>query len=287
YQPFTLLENVGRVADVRAADFRGIGKLDLIVGVFGWRNNGEIMYLENRTTDWSHPVFAPRVVDDHHGTIHVPVCDLNGDGKPDFVALISQEHEMIVAFVNDGHGHFERQIVYRAPHPAYGSSGIQIVDLNGDGKPDILYSNGDIMDPPPLYKPYHGIQWLENKGGLHFTHHPIEPMYGAMRAVAAKAGGKHDLFAVSWLPVERFPDRQMVQPDAILWLENTGTNHYVRHALEQVACDHLTCATGDVFGDGRTCLVTGNYYLDARHPAASAVDIWKGPARHDAKPGKR
>src|SRR5262249_17994448 len=36
YTPITLLEGVGRVADVQAADFRGTGKLDLIVAAFGF-----------------------------------------------------------------------------------------------------------------------------------------------------------------------------------------------------------------------------------------------------------
>src|SRR5205085_165710 len=34
FTPITLLEGVGRVADVQAGDFRGIGKLDLVVAVF-------------------------------------------------------------------------------------------------------------------------------------------------------------------------------------------------------------------------------------------------------------
>src|SRR5438094_942272 len=53
----TLLEDVGRVADVQAADFRGVGKLDLVVAEFGWLRTGKVIYLENQTTDWSHPRF--------------------------------------------------------------------------------------------------------------------------------------------------------------------------------------------------------------------------------------
>jgi hypothetical protein len=277
YQPITLLENVGRVADVEAAAFRGNGKRDLVVGVFGWRHNGEILYLENQTIDWKHPRFMPHLLDDRHGTIHVPVCDLNGDGKLDFVALISQEHETVVAFLNDGKGHFQRQTIYRAPHPAYGSSGIQVVDMNGDGRPDILYSNGDIMDPPPFYKPYHGVQWLENTGKFPFTRHEIAPLYGAMRAVTADLRSKRDVVAVSYLPPEQFPDRDSVRPDAVVWFERTGPDIYARHVLEQISCEHLTCAVGDVLGDGRTCIVSGNHYLDAQHPEAYAVDIWVPP----------
>src|SRR5262249_32743919 len=102
FTPVTLLEGVGRVADVQAADFRGVGKLDLVVAAFGWRETGEVIYLENHTTDWSRPVFVPRVLDDRHGAIHVPVGDLNGDGRPDFAALISQQHEALVAVLHEG-----------------------------------------------------------------------------------------------------------------------------------------------------------------------------------------
>src|SRR5205807_2639805 len=81
---------------------------------FGWRNTGEIIYLENHTTDWTRPAFEPHVLDARHGAIHVPVCDLNKDGRPDFVALISQEHETIVAFLNEGHANFARKRSTRA-----------------------------------------------------------------------------------------------------------------------------------------------------------------------------
>src|SRR5262245_38404348 len=57
FTPYTLLKDVGRVADVQAADFRGVGKKDLVAGVFGWNMTGEIYYLENQTTDWSQPNF--------------------------------------------------------------------------------------------------------------------------------------------------------------------------------------------------------------------------------------
>src|SRR5262249_44823641 len=50
FEPLTILDGVGRVADVEAADFNGDGRLDLVVAVFGWRKTGEILYLENQTT---------------------------------------------------------------------------------------------------------------------------------------------------------------------------------------------------------------------------------------------
>jgi hypothetical protein len=106
FEPLVLLENIGRVADVRAADFNGDGRIDLIVAVFGWRQSGEILYLEQQASNSPTPRFVPHQLDARHGASHVPIADLNGDGKPDFVALISQEHETIVAFLNAGGGKF-------------------------------------------------------------------------------------------------------------------------------------------------------------------------------------
>jgi hypothetical protein len=277
FQPYTLLDGVGRVADVQAADFRGTGKLDLVVAAFGWRNTGEVLYLENQTTDWSRPKFVPRVLDDRHGAIHVPVGDVDGDGRPDIVALISQEHETIVAFLNKGDCRFEKKTIYTAPHPAYGSSGIQLVDMNGDGKLDVLYTNGDTLDPPHLLKPYHGVQWLENRGHLRFEHHHLTSMYGVMRAVAGDftGWGRKDVVAVSFLAAETFPQRKERKLDAVVLLEQTATGEYVRHSLETAACDHFTCAAGDIYHDGTTHLVTGSFSLSEEATAGPAVTIWE------------
>jgi hypothetical protein len=274
YDPITLLENVGRVADVRAVDFRGTGKLDLVVAAFGLIETGEILVLDNQTTDWSKPVFTPRTVDSRHGAIHVPIADLNGDGKPDFVALIAQEHETIVAFLNDGKGGFEKKPLYKAPHPGWGSSGIQLTDLNGDGKLDVLYTNGDILDEPYLLKPYHGIAWLENKGELKFEHHAITPMYGAHNAVAADffGTGRPGIAAVSFLPADKFPDRIPRKVDAVILLEQVSPGKFERHSLATLDCDAVVCAAGDLFNTGRPSIVAGNFSATSSdHP----VLVWK------------
>jgi hypothetical protein len=273
FTPVTVLEGVGRVADVRAADFDGDGKLDLVVAAFGRNEVGEIYLLTNRTQDWSRPRFEPRVLDTRHGAIHVPVCDLNHDGKPDFVALISQEHETVVAFLNEG-SRFRKETIWTAPHPGYGSSGIELVDLDGDGDLDVLYTNGDVFDGPPLLKPYHGVQWLENQGGFPFVHHPLGPLYGASRAVAADVDGdgRLDVLAVSFLPGESFTRREEQQLDAVVLLHQTAPRCFERYTLAKGTCDHATCAAGDVFGKGRVDFVTGNF-LPTR--PGDAVTVWK------------
>lgn len=276
FEPHTLLDGVGRVADVQAADFRGVGKLDLIVASFGWRNRGAIYYLENHTLDGTKPHFEQRVLDDRHGTVQVPVGDLNSDGKPDFVAVISQEHETVVAFVNEG-GRFRKETLYAAPHPAYGSSGAELVDLNGDGKLDVLYTNGDTLDAPYLLKPYHGVQWLENRGTFPFVHHWLTPMYGAMHAVAADFTGKgsKDIAVVSFLTSDRFPQRKQGRLDSIILLEQTAPGQFVRRSLETVSCDHFTCAVGDIHGDGAPRLLTGSFSFSEGEKLSQAVTVWE------------
>jgi hypothetical protein len=276
FTPIPLLTDVGRVADVQAADFNGDGKLDLVVAVFGWRTTGEILYLENRTQDWARPQFVPHTVDQRHGAIHVPVCDLNGDGKPDFVALISQEHEMVVAFLNEGDGRFRKETIYAAPHPAYGSSGIQLVDLNGDGRLDVLYTNGDSLDSPHLH-PDHGVQWLENRGTFPFVRHPLTTMPGVERAVAADLDGDGlpDVVAVSFLPRKDIPERDKLGLDSVIYLRQVAPGRFARHSLEKGSYDHPTCAVGDLMGDGRLHLVTGNAYFSDPPPEADAITVWQ------------
>ena len=153
-----------RVADVQAGDFNGDGKPDLLVGAFGWRSTGFIGLLANRTESYAQPSFETARLDERTGTIHVVPTDLNKDGRLDFVALISQQHETVVAYLNNGAG-FTQETLYTAPHPNWGSSGMQLVDFDRDGDLDVLVTNGDSFDDF-LLKPYHGIQWLENEGRL-------------------------------------------------------------------------------------------------------------------------
>ena len=196
----------------------------------------------------------------------MPVTDLNGDGRPDFVALISQEHETVVAFLNAGDHRFLPEVIYAAPHPAFGSSGIQLVDLDGDGDQDVLMTNGDSMDSEML-RPYHGVQWLENQGSYPFLCHRLTSLYGVHRAVAADldADGDLDIVAVCFLPGDYYRSlcREMGL-DAVILLEQTAPGRFVRHSLEAVTCDHATCDLGDFDADGKVDLVTGNLFKPVR-----------------------
>jgi tetratricopeptide (TPR) repeat protein/cytochrome c5 len=277
----TLLEGVGRVADVQAGDFTSDGKLDLVVAVFGWRTVGEVLLLENRTQDWDSPEFATTVLDARHGAIHAQSVDLNGDGRSDIVALISQEHESVVAYMNRGGGAFGQETLFKAPHPSYGSSGIEVVDVDGDGDQDVLLTNGDVLDRPYLLKPYHGVQWLENKEAFPFEHHLIAPMYGASRAVAADfdGDGDQDVAAVSFLPKLEFPERERLRLPSVALFEQTAKGEFAMHVLEAGACDHFSCEAGDWDGDGKIDLAVGNYSWKRSQAFGDAAMLWRNLGR--------
>ena len=254
-----VLESVGRVADARAADFDGDGDQDLVVAVFGWRGPGALMVLENQTRDWRQPSFQQRGIDTRDGWIHTEITDLDGDSRPDFVALLSQEHEQVIAYLNRGGLRFEARALHRAPHPAWGYSGLQLVDMDNDDDVDVLLSNGDALDDYEL-KPYHGIWWLENRGGLNFAPHHIAQLYGCERAVAADMDndGDMDVVAVAFLP--HLPETiwQQKNLDSIIWVEQTAQG-WIRHAIEKHLCLHPTVAVADYDANGRQDIAVGNF----------------------------
>ncbi len=283
YETRILLSRLGRVCDVEPADFDGDGDLDLVVAVFGWHVAGEILLLEQRRAPNGSPEFVRKTLDTRHGTIHVPVVDLNRDGRPDFVALIAQEFEAVVAFLNEGGGKFVKRTLFSAPHPAFGSSGIEMVDLDRDGDLDAVLSNGDVYDSP-LIKPYHGVSWLENLGlDRPFARHEVGALYGAHRAVAGDIDGDGDLdiVATSFLGEPYYGEqRKAVGADAVVLFEQTRPGEFRRHALERETCDYPTAAIGDIDADGRPDIVLGrfrNFRFGGAAPAESAGGTGSGP----------
>jgi hypothetical protein len=256
-----LCAGLGRVADVQPGDFDGDGKLDLAVAEFGYHSTGRVLLLLNRITSGSRsPEFDVEVIDERHGTIHVPVADLDGDGRLDFVALISQEHEVVEAFLNVGHGKFHRETIHEARDPAYGSTGIALVDLDADGDLDVLYTNGDTLDSY-LVKPYHAVSWLENTGHYPFEHHVLTTMPGVMRALAVDLDrdGLLDVVASSFLTAEVLANSPVGEIDSLIWLRQGPGRRFSRYSIEVGNPRHMSLELFDADGDGFVDIFTGNF----------------------------
>ncbi|NLS96861.1 MAG: VCBS repeat-containing protein [Planctomycetaceae bacterium] len=284
-EPLVLASGLARVADLRPADFDGDGDLDMVVAEFGWYRTGRVLLLRDISEPGEGPTFQVEEIDDRPGAIHVPVCDLNDDGQVDFVALVSQEYESVDAFLNQGGGVFRLQTLWAGPDLTFGSSGIELVDLDQDGDTDVLYTNGDAFDN--LYAtPAHGVQWLENLGNMQFDYHRLTDMPGAYRALAGDMDldGDLDVIVVAWLPGNVKPASVKAAPLAsVICLEQVKPGVFVRHTLESESPFYATMEMADFDADGDLDFVTGpgphiTWARKDRHWLA----VWRNQAVPDA-----
>jgi hypothetical protein len=271
FTPHIVLDNTSRVTDIRAADLNGDGKLDLALAQFGY-DQGEVSWLE-RTGPWE---FRRHVVLELSGAINVLVADFDGDGHPDIAALLSQQWEEIYLFQNDGRGNFAQKRIWGSTNEDYGSSGISLCDLNRDGRPDILFSNGDGFGPAatPGPRPWHGLQWLENRGDGNFRYRRIGVLPGAYSPVAVDldGDGATDIVAVAAYADWNNRNRNVI---SLMWFKNDGTLNFEPHILARTPKDLITLGVGDFDGNGKPVLVTGGFYIYPPFDQLSRVTLWR------------
>jgi hypothetical protein len=277
-----LVKGLGRVADARAADLDGDGDQDVLVGVFGWHDTGQVLWLENRTRDWQRPSFVKHPIDGRHGVINTPILDFNNDGRPDFLAQFAQEYEMVVCFANKGRG-FEAQIIDQAPHPAWGSNGMELMDLDGDGDQDILLSNGDTLDSMFL-RPSHGLRWLENQGPGQWKNHELAPMYAVSGARAGDIDGDGDLDVVASAFLPQFNPNDELKGTglpSLMWFEQTSPKTFKPWVIERLKAFHPTLELGDIDADGDIDIVVGNFTMRIGDwdKLPYWLQIWENPGR--------
>jgi hypothetical protein len=263
-----LAENIARVTDVRGVDLNGDGRLDLVVGQFGY-SQGEIRWMEN-LGDWE---FRSHVVLNLPGTIMTPVADYDGDGRPDFAALVSQDAEEVHLFQNLGGGEFRDSILWKAKDESWSSSGLDVCDLNHDGRPDLIYSNGDGFNTAFVGPaPWHGLQWLENLGDGKFAYHRIGDMPGCYSPVSAdlNGDGHADIVTVSGFNRENDPDAVWL----MAWL-NDGHEQFTPVPLAHDPTHLITVAAGDLDGNGVPVLVTGGFHAYPPFTHLSRVTLWR------------
>ena len=271
FTPHYILENTARVTDLRAADLNGDGRMDLVAGQFGY-DQGEVRWME-RTGPWE---FKSHMLLELSGAINVCIADLTGDRHLDIVALISQQWEEIYLFEGDGKGGFKSKVIFGSTNEDYGSSGMSLADVNGDGRLDILYSNGDGFGPAatPGPRPWHGVQWLENNGGGFFRYHRIGDLPGAYSPVGVDVDrdGHMDVVAVSaysdW-------DKKNPRVVSMMWFRNDGRHNFEPRVLAYAPKDLITLAADDLDGTGSPVLVTGGFYVFPPYSGLSRIALWR------------
>ncbi|MEL6699502.1 MAG: VCBS repeat-containing protein [Bacteroidota bacterium] len=263
--PRVLLDSLKRPVHTAYGDLNGDGRTDLAVAEFA-RYTGKLAWYAQQA-DGS---FETHILRNKTGATRVISIDIDGDQDLDLMALFAQGDEGIFLYENDGKGNFQEKRLLTFP-PTYGSSYMEILDLDNDGKWEILYTCGDNADYPPVLKPYHGIRIFKDKGNLDYQEDWFYPLPGAYKAIPADfdMDGDLDFAAISF-----FPDYLNHPKAGFHLLENQGDFTFKAATFEEADLGRwLTLDAGDMDQDGDLDLVLGSLTFEA--PAQPAyVDLW-------------
>ena len=264
-----LLKDVERVTDARARDMDGDGDLDLVVGQFGY-DQGEVRWMK-KVGPWE---YESQTLLHLSGLINVCVEDFNGDGHPDIAAQFSQQWEEIHLFENDGEGNFTDKTIWGSTNHDFASSGMTAADLNQDGLPDLVFTNGDGFGPTlkPGPRHWHGVQWLENTGEGDFRYSRIGDLAGAYSPVVSDIDqdGDRDVLSVSG-----FNDWENPTADSLVWFRNDGNREFTKVTLAHEPIQLLTIDYADFDGDGIGEIISGCFPSYPPFERINRFAIWK------------
>ncbi|SEI84507.1 Repeat domain-containing protein [Dyadobacter sp. SG02] len=243
------IQNLPRPVQFAAGDLNMDGKDDALICGFG-NHSGKLFWLDDFQPEKEH------VLKTLPGARRAEIRDMNGDMKPDVVALMAQAWEQVSVFYNRGDGQFKEKVLLQFP-PSYGMSYFEMLDFNKDGFQDILLTNGDNWDLSPVNKNYHGIRLYLNDGKDNFKLVWFYPLYGASKAVARDfdLDGDIDIAATAFYTDLANPAHSFI------YLSNEGKMNFEAFATPMAAAGKwLTMEAGDFDQDGDTDIVLGSYF---------------------------
>ena len=251
------------------ADLNGDGLEDVVVSEFG-NMTGRLAWYERLPGGKS----SQHLLTSQPGAITTFVRDVDGDGTLDVLVLTAQGDEGISLFHGRGGGKFELERLLRFP-PSYGSTSMQVVDMNQDGYPDIVYTNGDAADFPSSARPYHGIRIFVNDGRGRYREQFFFPMPGAYKAIARDFDGDGDIDIAA---ISFFPDYPSGKPLSFVYLESLGGMRFTARTFPEADRGRwLTMEAGDLHGDGKIDLVLGSFAQMDAQGDRSATARWHQP----------
>ncbi|PQJ34438.1 hypothetical protein BSZ35_07340 [Salinibacter sp. 10B] len=247
----TIADQLPRPVCARPGDFNQDGRRDWLVCGFGHDRGG--LYLFEQQPDGT---YRKRVLRSVPGAVDAQIGDFNDDGWTDAMVLFGHSKEGVWLFLNDGTGHFVQKSVVRFP-PHYGSSSLQVVDFNGDERPDLLYTSGDNADYSTILKPFHGAYIYINTGDFQYEKRFFYHFNGATEAVARDfdEDGDLDIGMIGF-----FADLRSDAAQDFVYLEQDGPLEFTPHAPPIAHKGRwISMDAGDYDGDNDVDLVLGNF----------------------------
>jgi len=252
------------VGSMTVGDLNGDGNPDLAVASF---RGGVSVLFGNGDGGFG----KPKLIGPGTPSSAIAIADLNGDGSPDLAVT----HPGVVpelgpggvsVLLGNGKGGFDKPQLFAAGTPA---GGVAIGDLNGDGKPDLVFTRGSAFGKPE------GVCVLLGNG---------DGTFGP--ATEYVAGFEPTSVAIGDLNGDGKPDLVVDSPEpvggAVTVLLGNGDGSFGPGKSYGIGGGTTSVAIGDLNGDGKPDLAAANFTSKSVAVLLGNGDGSFGPARNFA-----
>ncbi|MEY2794093.1 MAG: hypothetical protein RJA76_2085 [Bacteroidota bacterium] len=244
-----ILYGLHRPVDFVYEDFNNDQIKDYLIAEFGFET-GEISYFDGKTKKKNTLSTLP-------GARNFILRDVNHDGLNDFYVLLAQARERVSLFMNKGNGQFEEIEQINLPS-YYGTSYLEMADVDQDGKEEIILANGDNADYSYCKKNYHGFRIFKQTISNHWKESKFFPIYGATTVLAndLNGDGKLDLVGSA-----NFVEEEFRESETLIYFINKGKMQFELKHVKLPKINPLTMSIGEI--NGKKELFLGNFQFSA------------------------
>jgi hypothetical protein len=226
------------VESVAIADINGDGKPDIVdIG----ESSGEVGLQIGNGDGTFQPLQLSQSFSTATQFSGVVVADLNGDRKPDIITIVGGSRFNISSLQGNGDGTFQSPQITSPKKAPPDSNSIAVVDINGDGKPDLIYGK---------------TVFLGNGDGTFNPNFKYLPAFGYLADV--NGDGLPDIESLPDIITSSY-DKSKHSTTLSVLLNNGALNFGTARKIASLAYDARVVAVTDVNGDRKPDIVTESY----------------------------
>jgi len=242
-----LLDSLHRPVQMVRSDIDKDGVDDLIILEFGYET-GQVRLVNGKTGTTS-------IISHQPGARNIHLRDIDKDGLMDIYILFAQAREQVKLFHNLGNNTFQEEVLLRFPS-VYGSSYLEMADMNNDGLEDLVLSFGDNADYSITKKSFHGIAIYINNGKGQYKKEWFYPTYGATKTIAKDFDNDGDLDLAT---IAFFSEAE--RGGSFIYFENKGGMNFLRKDHRIPQAKWLVMESDDMDNDGDQDIILGNFQM--------------------------